>query len=174
MTPVLILPGIGGSGPLHWQRRWEALQPGYRRVQMPDWERPELGPWVAALDAAVRSAASAPVLVAHSLGCLAVAHWASHGGRAHAALLVAVPDPSGPRFPEVARSFAPVPLTPLGFPTRVVASRTDAYAGFAFAAGCATAWGSTLTDVGDAGHINAESGLDDWVAGQRLLAELLG
>lgn len=174
MTPVLILPGIGGSGPLHWQSRWEALKPDYRRVQVPDWDRPELLAWVSALDAAVSAAATPPVIVAHSLGCLAVAHWAARGGRARAALLVAVPDPAGPEFPEVARSFAPVPLTALGFSSRVVASRNDPYGGFEFAQRCATAWGSALTDVGSAGHINAESGLGDWVAGQRLLAELLG
>ena len=174
MTPVLILPGIGGSGPLHWQSRWEALHPAYRRVQMPDWDCPELGAWVRRLDAAVNAAATAPVIVAHSLGCLAVAHWAAGGGRAKASLLVAVPDPDGPEFPEVARSFAPVPTVPLGFPSRVVASRNDPYGRFEFAERCAEAWESALTDVGAAGHINAESGLGDWATGQRLLADFLG
>ena len=174
MTPVLILPGLGGSGPFHWQSRWQALQPAYRRVEMPDWDRPELAGWLRVLDAAVGAAATAPVIVAHSLGCLAVAHWAARGGRARAALLVAVPDPADKEFPEVARSFAPVPLVPLGFPSRLVASRNDSYGSFEFAQRCAAAWGSALTDVGVAGHINADSALGDWPAGQRLLADLLG
>ncbi len=174
MTPVLIVPGIGGSGPLHWQSRWEALKPAYRRVEMPDWDRPELEAWVGALEAAARSAAAAPVIVAHSLGCLAVAHWAARGGRARAALLVAVPDPAGAEFPEVASSFGPVPLAALAFSTRIVASQNDPYGCFEFAARCATAWGSVVTDVGAAGHINAESGLGDWPVGQQLLAGLLG
>lgn len=174
MTPVLILPGLGDSGPLHWQSRWEVLHPSYRRVQMPDWDHPKLEAWLSALDATVQSCATAPVIVAHSLGCLAVAHWAARGGRVHAALLVAVPDPTGPEFPAVARSFGPVPLAPLAFPSRLVASRTDPYANFDFASRCAEAWGSALTDAGDVGHINAESGLGDWPAGQALLMGLLG
>jgi len=174
MTPVLIVPGIGGSGPLHWQSRWQELHPAYRRVQMPDWDRPELAAWVRTLDAAVSAAAPAPVIVAHSLGCLAVAHWAAGGGRARAALLVAVPDPAGPDFPEVAASFGPVPRVPLAFPSRIVASRNDPYGTFAFAERCAAAWGSALTDVGAAGHINADSALGDWPEGQRLLADFLG
>jgi uncharacterized protein len=174
MAPVLILPGIGGSGPHHWQSLWQALHPAYHRVEMPDWDRPERAAWVRALDGAVSAAASLPVIVAHSLGCLAVAHWAAQGGRARAALLVAAPDPGGLDFPEVARSFAPVPLVPLGFPSRVIASRNDPYGSFEFAQLCAMAWGGTLTDVGPAGHINADSGLGDWPAGQQLLADLLG
>jgi uncharacterized protein len=174
MTPVLILPGLGGSGPLHWQSRWEELNPAYQRVQMPDWDHPKLEPWLSALDAAVQSCATPPVIVAHSLGCLAVAYWAARGGQAHAALLVAVPDPDGSDFPQVARSFGPVPLAQLDFPSRLVASRTDPYASFDFASRCAAAWGSALTDAGDVGHINADSGLGDWPAGQRLLAQLLG
>ena len=142
MTPVLILPGIGGSGPDHWQSRWECLEPSFRRIRVPDWDRPDLEAWVQALGEAVRDAGSAPAIVAHSLGCLAVAHWASRGGLARAALLVAVPDPAGAAFPEVARSFGPVPLVPLAFETRVVASRDDAYASFDFQRNCAAACGS--------------------------------
>lgn len=174
MTLVLIMPGLGGSGPLHWQSRWEALEPSYQRVHVPDWDRPELEAWLASLDAQVNAAGHAPIIVAHSLGCLAVAHWAARGGQARAALLVAPPDPSGPEFPQVAHSFVPVPLLPLGFPTRVVASRDDWYAGFESARRFAAAWGSAFTDVGNAGHINADSGLGDWSAGRRLLAGLLG
>jgi predicted alpha/beta hydrolase family esterase len=173
MIPVLILPGIGGSGPLHWQSRWEALEPTYRRIEMPDWDRPDLAEWLSALDAAVKGCEEPPVIAAHSLGCLALVHWASRGGVARAALLVAVPDPQGPEFPEIARSFAPVPLHAIAFPTRVVASQTDPYGSLAFAEKCAKAWGSGFSDLGNAGHVNADSGLGDWPAGQRLLASLL-
>jgi predicted alpha/beta hydrolase family esterase len=172
MTSVLILPGLGGSGPTHWQSRWEELQREYRRVSMPDWDRPELTTWVSTLAAAVAAAPAGAVIVAHSLGCLAVAHWAAQGGRARAALLVAVPDPDGREFPDVARSFGPVPLTPLGFPTHVVASRDDPYGSFEFARRCAAAWQSQLTDIGCAGHINADSGLGVWPEGQKLLSGL--
>jgi uncharacterized protein len=172
-TPVLILPGIGGSGPGHWQTEWERLDPEYRRIQMPDWDAPELEAWLSRIDEAVRAAPSAPLVVAHSLGCLALAHWASRGGRLRAALLVAVPDPRGPEFPDAAQSFDPVPLAPLGFPSRVAASRNDPYGSFSFAQRCATAWQSELCDVGALGHINAESGLGEWREGLRFLDGLI-
>ena len=174
MSPVLIVPGIGGSGPEHWQTRWELSHPEYCRVQVPDWDAPELELWLAALGDAVSAAAEPPIVVAHSLGCLTVAHFAGRGGRVRAALLVAVPDPAGPVFPPVASSFVGFPLRPFAFPSRVVASRNDPYASFTFAERCASAWGSALSDVGGVGHINADSRLGDWPEGQRLLAGLLG
>jgi uncharacterized protein len=174
MPPVLILPGIGGSGPEHWQSRWQALEATFRRVQMPDWDRPELEDWLKTLAAAVKAAPAEPVIVAHSLGCLAAIHFAARGGRVRAAMLVAVPEPGGPEWPDVAQSFAAVPLQPIAFPTLVVASRNDPYGSFEYAVRCANAWGSTLHDVGAAGHINAESGLGDWPAGRQLLARLIG
>ena len=173
VTPVLILPGIGGSGPEHWQSVWQCQRCDYQRIEMPDWDAPRLEVWVSAIDAAVRSQASAPVIVAHSLGCLALAHWASRGGRLHGALLVAVPDPTGPEYPEAAASFSQVPLVPFGFPSRVVASRNDSYGSFEHAERCAKAWHSELFDVGELGHINAESRLGAWPEGQALLCGLL-
>lgn len=173
MTQVLILPGIGGSGPEHWQTRWERLHPEYRRIEMPDWDAPQRDVWLERIDAAVKAAHSLPVVVAHSLGCLALAHWATRGGVLRAALLVAVPDPEAPLYPEAAKSFAPVPLARLGFRTRVVASRDDPYGGFEHAMRCSGAWGSELCDVGRAGHINADSRLGDWEAGEALLRGLL-
>ncbi|HXH94304.1 MAG TPA: alpha/beta hydrolase [Thermoanaerobaculia bacterium] len=29
--PVLTIPGLWNSGPLHWQTHWEARQPSFRR-----------------------------------------------------------------------------------------------------------------------------------------------
>lgn len=173
MTPVLILPGCGGSGPEHWQSRWQTLEPAHRRVEMPDWDRPQLEVWVSRLAEAVEAAAAPPVIVAHSLGCLTVAHWAKRGGVARGALLVAVPDPRGPVFPEAARSFEPFPLDPLAFPATVVASHDDPYASFEFAARCARSWRAALIDAGSCGHINADSGLGDWPEGRAQLAKLL-
>jgi uncharacterized protein len=174
MAPVLILPGYGGSGPQHWQTRWEARHLEYRRVQVPDWNQPDLDVWVKALSEAASRLAEPPVIVAHSLGCLVVAHFAARGGIARAALLVAVPDPSRPEFPREARGFATVPRQRLPFPSRVVASRDDSYGSFEFSMRCAEAWGSELSDVGALGHINADSSLGDWPEGERLLFGLLG
>jgi predicted alpha/beta hydrolase family esterase len=179
--PVLIVPGIGNSGPEHWQSRWQQHNPSYVRVPFAQWDQPDRHDWVATLDATVRELGPDTVIVAHSLGTLAVAHWAaSHaathaGGKAPvaAALLVAVPDPDGPNFPAQARHFKPLPLQALGFPSVVVASDNDPYGNPVYAAAIAQAWNSRFIAIGPQGHINAASGLGDWAQGKALLAELL-
>jgi predicted alpha/beta hydrolase family esterase len=172
---VLVLPGYADSGPDHWQTLWEHRH-GYVRVAQADWLAPECAAWVATLEQAVRSASAPVVLVAHSLGCILVAHWARQGSveQVRGALLVAPPDVDEAQFmlPEVA-SFAPVPLVPLPFRSIVVASTTDPYVDAGRAGQMAEAWGARLVDIGDAGHVNAESNLGEWPAGHRLLVELL-
>lgn len=175
--PVLIVPGIGNSGPEHWQSRWQQHNPAYVRAPFAQWDQPDRHDWVATLDATVRALGPDTVIVAHSLGTLAVAHWAAtYVGRkapVAAALLVAVPDPNGPNFPTQARHFTPLPLQALGFPSVVIASDNDPYGSADYAAATALAWHSRFMSIGAQGHINAASGLGDWVQGQALLAELL-
>ena len=172
-TPVLILPGLGNSGPEHWQSRWETLHPEFQRLQQRDWEQPRYADWCEALEQAVAAAPQAPVLVAHSLGCLLVAHWARETRQpVKAALLVAPPDLENPACPTGPQGFAPLPTTPLPFPSTLVASRDDPYGDIVFAARCAALWGSRFVDAGYCGHINADSGLGDWPWGQDLLHRL--
>ncbi|RIV80984.1 serine hydrolase family protein [Aurantiacibacter xanthus] len=171
MLPVLLLPGLGGSGPGHWQSHWQRADPAMTRLSVPDWDRPELADWCAALDRAVNAHARPPILVAHSLACLLVAHWAqARGPRAAGAILVAVPDPSGPQFPVEARSFAQVPEQPLPFPSVVVASADDPYGSLDHSERRARQWGSRLIAVGSLGHINADSNLGEWARGREILA----
>ena len=175
-STVLVLPGYANSGPDHWQTRWERRH-GYRRVEQDDWERPTRDAWIARLDEELASASPPVVLVAHSLGCILVAHWAATrgDGAVAGALLVAPPDVDEIMhlLPEV-ESFAPVPLARLPFPTIVVTSATDPHVEPDRARTFAEAWGARFVDIGDAGHINAESNLGEWPAGQALLRELLG
>jgi len=176
MTGILIVPGLGGSGPEHWQTRWQACDPRCVRVLQDDWDRPHREAWCARLEQAVSQAGSEVVLVAHSLGCLTVAHWARRGSvqRVHGALLVAPPDvESLERCPSVLHGFAPIPRDTLPFPSILVASRDDAYAHIDCARELATAWGARFVDVGERGHINADSGLGEWQEGRALLAALL-
>jgi len=172
---VLLLPGYADSGPDHWQTLWERRH-GYVRVLQEDWLQPERDAWIARLDEAVERASGAVVLVAHSLGCALVAHWAARGAvtRVRGALLVAPADVDEIRHvvPEVA-SFAPLPLVRLPFPAIVVASATDPYVEPPRARAMARAWGARLVELGDAGHVNAEANLGDWHAGHALLDELL-
>lgn len=172
---IFIVPGIGNSGPLHWQTLWQAAHPDWRRLSVPDWERVACRDWVAALE---RQTPAGAVIVAHSLGCLALAHWAASFTPAaplplRAALLVAPPDPHGAAFPAQASGFAPLPLRRLPFPSIVAASSDDPYASLDHARACAQAWGSELAELGAHGHLNAASGLGDWPQGQKLLQRLL-
>ena len=109
--PVITLPGIDGSGPGHWQSLWEAADPTIRRFSPTSWSRPELHDWIDALETAVIAARTPPLLVAHSLSCLLVPSWAARSTRqAAGAVLVAPPDPLGPRFPAAADGFRRPPL----------------------------------------------------------------
>ena len=60
----------------------------------------------------------------------------------------------------------------LPFRSIVVASRDDQYITMDRAREYAAAWGSELVDLGDAGHINAASGLGTWAVGYGLLQRL--
>jgi predicted alpha/beta hydrolase family esterase len=40
--PVVIVPGIGGSGPEHWQSRWQVALPGTVRIAPASWDEPVL------------------------------------------------------------------------------------------------------------------------------------
>lgn len=173
-TPVLVLPGFGNSGPGHWQTLWEARYPAWRRVNLDQWDAPRCGDWVQELTMAVRRCAAPPVLVAHSLACLLVAHWAGQSSLpVKGAFLVAVPEPASPSFPAAATGFTPVPMRRLAFPTLVVASANDAFGSVAHARHCAQAWGSRFVEVGDVGHINADSGIGDWPEGYALFEEFI-
>ena len=106
MTTFIMLPGIGGSGEDHWQTLWERSHPSMKRFTPPDWDKPELSEWRRALQDAIDAADPPVILVAHSLACLLVAHWAMDSRSTVAgAFLVSVPDPEAPTFPSAASSF---------------------------------------------------------------------
>lgn len=172
---VLVLPGWQGSGPQHWQTLWEQRH-GYRRVEQHDWMQPLRGDWIARLEDVVLGCDEPAVLVAHSLGCILVAAWASvsrNTQRVKGALLVAPGDSEREEVRGALRGWAPVPLDTLPFPSVLVASHDDPFCTFARARLFATAWHSRFIDHGDGGHINAESGLGSWPEGHLLLQELL-
>jgi predicted alpha/beta hydrolase family esterase len=174
LPPVLIVPGLGGSGPDHWQSRWQGRLPNARRVEQADWEKPDRADWIARLDQAVAGAEAPPILIAHSMSCAMVACWsAAHARPVHAALLVAPADvESDAHTPPEAHVFRPLPVVPLPFPTIVVASRDDPYVAFDRASVMANAWGAELIDIGNAGHINTAAGYGEWPEGERLLTRL--
>jgi predicted alpha/beta hydrolase family esterase len=174
---ILIVPGYGNSGPRHWQTRWEARLPHARRVHQDDWDRPDRASWAARIVGEVEASTRPVVLVAHSLGVIAVAHAAPSlsSGKVRAAFLVAPADTARADMPPaVTRTFGAVPRDPLPFASMLVASRNDPYCDFATADDMAATWGSVLVDAGEAGHINADSGYGPWPEGLTRFATLLG
>lgn len=172
-TTALILPGIGNSGPDHWQSLWEKANPSFVRVQQRDWDSPNCDEWLEALEKSAAQFGVATVLIAHSLACLLVAHWAARTRlKIKGALLVAPPNPDGPNFPKQATGFSPLPLKPFVFPSTVVASANDPYGSHDFAQAAASEWGSRFVSVGSAGHINSDSGLGEWREGFALFQQL--
>jgi len=177
VPPVVIIPGLGNSGPQHWQRLWQAeLGSQARVVEQADWDRPDFADWFARLDAVIAACPEPPVLVAHSLSCSLVAHWAVHQSHAVAgSMLVAPADvDSDAHTPPETRAFRPMPMVALPFPSIVIASSDDLFVARARAQAFAKAWGSRFVDIGAAGHINTASGFGAWPFGRLLLDDVLG
>lgn len=173
---ILIIPGLGNSGPDHWQTRWERKLPTARRVEQADWDEPDRRGWAERIRDAVEASTRPVVLVAHSLGCVAVAHAAEllPRGKVRGAFLVAPADTARDDMPaSVSRSFDAVPADPLPFPSMLVASRNDPYCDFQRADDIAASWGSLLIDAGEAGHLNVASGHGPWPEGLTRFATLL-
>jgi uncharacterized protein len=196
---TLILPGWQNSGPTHWQSLWEQ-QLGAQRVMQHDWMHPLRGDWITRLEdhllsidehsaqqiqgpsaknaLKTPSSTSAPdiVLVAHSLGCHLVAAWAAlskHTHRIRGALLVAPPDGWREDFPPELKSWRPPVLAPLPFSSVCVISSNDPFCELEPGRLMAQAWGSEIVEVGERGHINAQSGLADWPEGRAIVGQWL-
>jgi hypothetical protein len=172
---VLILPGWQGSGPGHWQMLW-AQGHGYTVVEQNDWCRPRRGDWLARLDEVIGDAPGPVVLVAHSLGCILVAAWASfsrHTARVQGALLVAPGDVEALEHRERLPGWAPIVRLPLPFPSILVGSQNDPHCSTDRAQEMAENWGSQWLNCGPFGHLNADASLGDWPQGHALLQSLL-
>ncbi len=173
---ILIVPGLGGSEPDHWQSRWSAKLPTARIVHQADWDRPKLMTWRERLIEEIDGCERPIVLVAHSLGVLVVAHAAPLlGGRdVKGAFLVAPPAPEVvAALPSIDPAFVAAPLERLPFPGLVVASRDDPYAPYADSERLAGTLGAALADAGNSGHINADSGHGPWPEGLMRFAGFL-
>lgn len=171
MSRIIIVPGWRDSGPGHWQTLWAQQLPNTLRVQQDDWMNPKRSAWVDRLSQTILAQEDQVVVVAHSLGCIAVSHLPEEAtARIASALLVA---PADPERRAVLSDFAPVPYQRLSYHSIVVASNDDPYCPVRTAAAYARAWGSELVKLQHAGHINVESGHGFWPLGLGLLQSLL-
>lgn len=173
---ILIVPGWTGSGPDHWQTRWQGRLKTARRVEQDDWDVVDRFAWTNRLLEAIAFASMPVVLVAHSCGVPLIAHAAPRfpDGKVIGAFLVA---PGSEKMtmgiPGIDADFAPYPREPLPFPSLLVASRNDRNCSLEDAGDMALTWGSQLIDAGDAGHINTASGHGPWPEGALKFGQFL-
>lgn len=173
----LIIPGWQGSPDEHWQSHWQHKLPNSARVEQMDWLTPQRADWVQALEQAVAASELPVILIAHSLGCVTVAHWAWQAPakllrRVHGALLVAPADVERPTCAPALRNFAPITRQLLPFPSQVVCSDNDPAISAPRALELARHWGAEVGVISGAGHINAKSGHHRWEQGFAYLYRL--
>ncbi|MCA3243601.1 MAG: alpha/beta hydrolase [Rubrivivax sp.] len=160
---LLVVPGLHGSGPDHWQSWLQRRTPGSRRVEQQDGSQPDLDAWAARIGATLEAEPPGPwIAVAHSFGALALVQHllgtapADDGAGVVSALLVAPASPV--RFgvgPRLARRVSSAELL-------VLTSGNDPWLPTELALTWAHAWGARLTDLGDLGHVNPASGFGPW------------
>ena len=173
----LILPGWQSSGRYHWQTHWQHLLPQAKRVEQANWHLPQQADWVANLERYIAAEPEPVVIIAHSLGCVTVAHWAAQASpalrkRVLGALLVAPADVERDGCPAPLRNFAPIPQQPLGFPSLLVGSSNDRAATAQRALALGDSWGSHTVILEQAGHINTDAGFTRWEEGFAYLYQL--
>ena len=53
MTHYFIVPGLGNSGPEHWQTYFEESGANFFRIRQEEWDAPSCTDWVEAIDKAI-------------------------------------------------------------------------------------------------------------------------
>ena len=174
MTNYFIVPGLGNSGPDHWQTYFENSGQNFIRINQKDWDTPASADWVKNTDEALSGYdLSTVILIGHSLGCTAIANWAKHSQKIiKGALLVAPSDLEAPKYNFQTIGFDHVPLDKINFKTTVVASTNDEWVSIERAMFFAANWESEFINIGEAGHINAASGFGKWDEGLEILKSL--
>jgi predicted alpha/beta hydrolase family esterase len=162
----LILHGLEGSGPEHWQT-WVAARLSNRGARvaypaLPEAEAPRLEAWIDALATELDALPLAETTVlCHSLGSLL---WLHHEGEPVArALLVAPPQPDEEVPPAV--GFRPLPEPhSAARETRFVCSTDDPWCPPERSQALADAVGAPVDWLVNAGHVNTEAGFGPWPA----------
>lgn len=177
MNPhLLIIPGLGDSNENHWQSFWLQKFKNATKVVQQNWDQPQLEHWLESLHQSIQQTSGPTILIAHSLAVSLVLHYLSKQQQPNivGAMFVAPADVNSPEHtPDFLRHFSPIPTQRLNIPSLVVASENDQYMSLERAKELAHCWGSNFINSGQKGHINAESGLQDWEEGQAYLQQFI-
>lgn len=187
LNTVLVVPGLGNSGPAHWQSWLVKQLHNAQRIEQQDWDRPEIIKWTASIQAQMMQITGNVWLVAHSFGCLASIYASQeHAGQIAGAIWVAPPDPRlfsthgfvqqvqlkpNEESPALAENSAVdternldevLPRSTLPFPSLLIASSNDPWCKLTTAKFLAERWGSAFLNLGESGHINTDAGYGPW------------
>jgi uncharacterized protein len=168
----LILHGLGGSGPGHWQAwlagRLQSLGLAAAFPELPDPEDPDPDAWLDALAGELAGAGERPTVICHSLACLL---WLRAAARADEPLgadrVLLVSPPWREDIPEVERFLrhgaGAADVAAAARETLIVAADEDPYREpGALESRFAGPLGLPVAIVEGAGHINPESGYGPW------------
>lgn len=178
---VLIVPGLRDHVQTHWQTLLAQELP--HCVTVPPLEHDKLScqARLDAIDRALEPIVGPVVIVAHSAGCMMVAHRAQRNARPIVGAVLAAPAdvetpmPAGYPTRDVlaANGWLPIPRQRLPFPSILAASSNDPLTQTDRARGLARDWGSQLVKLGPVGHLNPASGHGPWPMAQQLISNLL-
>jgi uncharacterized protein len=179
---VLIVPGLRDHVEAHWQTLLAAQLPQVHTVPPMGREDLDCAKRVQAIEHAMDGLAGSVVIVAHSGGCIMLAHWARtthHAQRVQGALLATPPDfeqPMPEGYPSMvqldAGGWFPVPRQRLPFRSLVATSQNDPLGACDRVLELARDWGSETIDLGEVGHLNPASGFGEWPEATALIAQL--
>lgn len=179
---ILIVPGLRDAVPQHWQTLLAQQRPDAISLAPLGRDNLSLAARLSDLERAVATSARPVLIVAHSGGCVLVAHWAGltrHAHRVGAALLATPPTFDAPLpagYPALEAldeaGWLPVPRAPLPFPSLVAVSRNDPLGEHDAVLTLARDWGSDTEDLGAVGHLNPASGFGEWPQALTLIERL--
>lgn len=170
MVAYVFVPGFGNSIGDHWQNQWCKKLPNSHWLEQEHWNEPERDAWVESLQKCVQKMNEPIIFIGHSLGGLTIVEWAQRfqtndEKKIAGAFMVAVPDPLQSNVPPDVRGYSKYPLTPLPFPSKMIASTNDPYCNVRRSEFFAKNWGSELEFIGAKGHINSSTGFGEWNEG---------
>ena len=173
MIHTVIVPGVGGSEPAHWQSWLQRQLMSCSRVEQQNWHQPVLSHWIHQFINTVAPLQTDIQIVAHSFGCLTtVAALAQHpelNQKIKNLVLVAPANPA--RFGEA--GFADESVQnyqdyfhhlKIAVPTTLLISENDPWLNFVAAKHLAQTWQLQPINLGQVGHINVAAGFGPFPA----------
>ncbi|MFT3737436.1 MAG: alpha/beta hydrolase [Breznakibacter sp.] len=170
---VIFIPGPHVALDSHWIYNW-AHEFGTLHVLQPiHVGPPQRSLYVKALEREVAKYPDGSVwVVAHDLGCHAVAHWASVTTRKLAgAFLVSPPDIRKYETKHLTIGFWPHATKPFPFPSMLVMANNDNLCFIQVGHSYASLWQSYLVNVGPKGHLLRNDGIGQWAEGLELFKQ---